>query len=97
MKSDKILNIIREICDIIASTPDHIQNLRKIVKIIANSFDVDVCSIYEFFEEENKLVLIATEGLSKSEADIIKLSPNEGVTGRVFVAEKTKNLIYRIL
>ncbi|MEA2011538.1 MAG: phosphoenolpyruvate--protein phosphotransferase [Verrucomicrobiota bacterium] len=93
MKLDKILDIIREICDIIASTPDHAQSLRKIVKIIANSFDVDVCSIYEFSKEKNKLVLIATEGLSKSETDIITLSPDEGITGRVFSTKTAKNLI----
>ena len=55
--------------------------LQKIVEMIAGHMHSEVCSIYLFDEQEQKLVLKANKGFSPSAVGNIKLNLGEGLTG----------------
>jgi phosphotransferase system enzyme I (PtsP) len=55
--------------------------LQKIVVMVSQHMHSDVCSIYLFDEQEQKLVLKATKGLNTASIGTIKLALGEGLTG----------------
>ncbi|QSH41065.1 phosphoenolpyruvate--protein phosphotransferase [Lentisphaerota bacterium ZTH] len=80
----KLLSLLRNISEVIAGVEDTAQVLSRIVKILARSLEVDVCSVYEYDPEKNQLVLAATQGLNKSSVGKITMAPAEGLTGQCF-------------
>ncbi|MCK4487188.1 MAG: GAF domain-containing protein, partial [Desulfobacterales bacterium] len=87
MKTEKLRNermsVIEDISRITADSRRPEDTLEKIVKLIADKFNTDVCSIYLLDTHENYLVLRATVGLSKESVDKISMSIHEGLTGLV--------------
>jgi phosphotransferase system, enzyme I, PtsP len=55
--------------------------LEKIVRMVADHMDAEVCSIYLYNEAEQKLVLKATVGLEAGSVDKVKLKLGEGLVG----------------
>ena len=55
--------------------------LQRIVEMISQHMHSDVCSIYLFDEQEQRLVLKATKGLAPSSVGTITLGLGEGLTG----------------
>ncbi|MDO8302598.1 MAG: GAF domain-containing protein, partial [Sedimentisphaerales bacterium] len=55
--------------------------LQKIVQMVASHMRADVCSIYLYNEEEEQLVLTATQGLNPDSIGKVKLRLGEGLTG----------------
>ena len=55
--------------------------LQKIVQMVAGHMRADVCSIYLYNEEDEQLVLTATQGLNPDSIGKVKLRLGEGLTG----------------
>ena len=55
--------------------------LQKIVQMVAKHMRADVCSIYLYNEEDQQLVLTATQGLNPDSIGKVKLRLGEGLTG----------------
>ncbi len=87
---DKLLNILKDISEIIAENNDCNQALTEIVNLLAKDLDVNVCSIYVHNKQNNTLVLSASFGLK----DISNISMNvgEGLTGTSFETRKILNI-----
>ena len=86
------LKILRSISEVIA-TNDHIGSvLSEIVEILAGNLHVDVCSIYVYQEDFDKLTLVATSGLNKSSVGNISLKPGVGITGTAFTDGEVINV-----
>ena len=64
--------------------------LDKIVQLIANSMQTEVCSIYLFRDEET-LELCATEGLQSEAVHQTRMRLGEGLVGRVAVTRQVIN------
>jgi phosphotransferase system enzyme I (PtsP) len=87
-----LLSILRQISETIAKTGDHLEALQKIVSILAKSLNVDVCSVYEYDEANDRLVLTATCGLDQNAIMNVSMKPGEGLTGISFKERKILNL-----
>jgi phosphotransferase system enzyme I (PtsP) len=77
----KDISIIEDVGRIISGSSGPEDSLREIVRLIAEKFGVDVCSIYIFDAAENRLSLAATVGLSEAMVGKIYMSLDEGLTG----------------
>jgi len=84
---DKI-TIIEDIGRILTDSSSPEDTLQKIVELVADKFNTDVCSIYLFDAAMDNLVLKATVGLSKESVDKISMSIHEGLTGLVLETMK---------
>jgi phosphotransferase system enzyme I (PtsP) len=78
---------IKLLCDIgelswIFSDSNSIETfLQKIVQMVAAHMNADVCSIYIYNEEDEQLVLTATQGLNPDSIGRVKLRLGEGLVG----------------
>ena len=68
---------------IISGSSDPADTLHDIVRLIADKFGVDVCSIYILEEDKDRLSLAATVGLSEDMVGSIYMGLDEGLTGLV--------------
>jgi phosphotransferase system enzyme I (PtsP) len=75
--------IVGDVGRIISSSSDPEDSLREIVKLIADKFGVDVCSIYILEEDKDRLSLAATFGLNEDMVGKIYMGLDEGLTGLV--------------
>lgn len=82
------ISVFEDICRIITDSMNPQKTLETIVRLVADRFGIDVCSVYLFDEKKNYLVLRATVGLSKKSVGTIRMSIREGLTGMVL--EKMK-------
>ena len=80
--------LLEKILDIIARNEDPSDALGHIVCAIKEAFGVDVCSVYALVPGQSKLMLQATEGLSKSAVGAIVMKETEGLTGLVLETMK---------
>ena len=55
--------------------------LQKVVEMVADRLDADVCSIYLYDDDAGELVLKATQGLNPESVGKIKMKPGEGIVG----------------
>ena len=55
-----------------------------IVTMVREEMHTDVCSLYLYNEERNRLVMVATDGLDKDAISKVEMAPSEGLTGLVF-------------
>jgi len=55
--------------------------LQKIVEVIAEHMNSEVCSIYIYYDDTQELVLKATKGLNKDLIGKVKLQKGQGLTG----------------
>jgi len=63
------------------------------VKMIAGFFSVDICNIYIYDSQSNRLILSAVEGFDKSFIGNVSLSEKEGLVGHVFSQQQAMQLI----
>ena len=80
MKRSKV-RLLEDICGLITESTDPRQTLETIVKLVAERFAIDVCSVYIFDEERNFLILAATVGLNPSAIGSVRMKVGEGLTG----------------
>lgn len=76
-------NIMTEVLQAVTGSEHPDQSLDAIVRLIADRFKVDVCSVYVYEPYENSLVLKATKGLSRASVGTIEMDVHEGLTGLV--------------
>ena len=87
-----LLKILRQISEIIAKTSDYDFTLAQIVTVLAEELHVDVCSVYEYDEKNNELILAATYGLAPESVKKVVMKPGEGLTGTSFKERRILNL-----
>jgi len=76
-------NILEKIIETNSLSENPKQSLDQIVRIIAENFNIDVCSVYLYNPYNNNLVLKSTIGLRKESVGLIEMDVNEGLTGMV--------------
>jgi diguanylate cyclase (GGDEF)-like protein/PAS domain S-box-containing protein len=67
----------------IATSQDHDAVLRSIIEQTTGATNTQVCSLYIWDEDEQRLVLTATNGLAPEAVGAVKLALGEGITGWV--------------
>jgi len=82
MKNDQH-HILEDIIETITASESPEQSLDQIVRMIAERFDIDVCSVYVYNPYSNTLLLKATIGLNIESVGVIEMDVNEGLTGLV--------------
>jgi phosphotransferase system enzyme I (PtsP) len=87
------VSLLEEICGLITESKDPRRTLDMIVELVAERFDIDVCSVYIFDEEGDHLVLASTVGLNRSAIGSVQMRVGEGLTGMVL--EKMGPLLVR--
>jgi phosphotransferase system enzyme I (PtsP) len=80
------LLLLEAIGTLIGESGDLHATLDRIVGLVADRLDMEVCSIYRFAPESNRLILVATHGLDPSSVGTVSMRVDEGLTG--FVIEK---------
>ncbi len=86
-----VLDIIKDIGEIIAENTEQDYVLKQIVHHLAQQIKTDVCTIYVYDEREKILVMAAAYGYPESAIGHITLKPGDGVTGSVFSSGKSIN------
>lgn len=82
MRQDQI-RILENIFQTISDSKDPQMTLDRIVRMVAEQFDTDACSVYVYDPTENRLSLRATVGLRRESVDTITMDVKEGLTGLV--------------
>jgi phosphotransferase system enzyme I (PtsP) len=85
MDRDKI-SILEDVGKLITESARPHRTLEKIVELVADKFNIDVCSVYLLDTDKRFLILQATVGLRKESIGKVRMSVHEGLTG--FVLEK---------
>jgi phosphotransferase system, enzyme I, PtsP len=82
--AEKLLQLLRNISEVIAHADDNAVALSRVVRILAQGLEVDVCSVYEHDMAKDRLVLLATHGLKASAIGKVEMRSGEGLTGKSF-------------
>lgn len=82
--------ILTQLHEVMASRTHAQGKLDRVVDIIADNLDSEVCSIYLL--REQMLELFATHGLNKSAVHVTRLAMGEGLTGTIADNVETLNL-----
>ncbi len=85
------LHLLRKVRDVMRSSEPSQVRLNKLVKVIAEGFDSEVCSIY-FAKPGNLLELSASIGLKKQAVHTTQLAVGEGLVGDIAALAMTLNL-----
>lgn len=80
------LLLVEDIGHAIGQSDDVRSTLDRIVHLVADRLDMEVCSIYGFTRSTDRLVLLATKGLGEGAVGLVSMGTDEGLTG--FVIEK---------
>lgn len=80
------LLLLEAIGTLIGESGDLRATFERIVSLVADRLDMEVCSIYRFVPESNRLIMVATHGLDPSSVGTVSMRVDEGLTG--FVIEK---------
>ncbi|CAN2043921.1 phosphotransferase system, enzyme I, PtsP [Candidatus Magnetomoraceae bacterium gMMP-1] len=80
MERDEI-TILEEIGRIAANSSGPQSTLKQIVRLIADNYETDVCSVYLLESDMKNLVLKATVGLSENSVERVRMRIDEGLTG----------------
>lgn len=83
-------SILTQMHDVMASRMHAQAKLDRVVEIIGESLDTEVCSIYLL--REGMLELFATRGLNKEAVHLTRLGLGEGLTGTIAANIETLNL-----
>ncbi len=87
-----LLKLMRKISEAIADSQDYSLVLGRIVTLLAESLEVDVCSVYEFDSKRQVLVLAATHGLNPDSVGKVTMRPGEGLTGCCYSQRSVVNI-----
>ena len=77
------LVILEDISTLISHSQDLQVTLKSIVAIVAERMETEVCSLYIFDRQKNRLTLCATMGLDPESVGKVSMGINEGLTGLV--------------
>ena len=78
------LSLLDRITRVIGESHDFRETVDNIVSLVKEEMHTDVCSLYLYDEEKNRLFMVATEGLDPSAIGKVEMKPSEGLTGLVF-------------
>jgi phosphotransferase system enzyme I (PtsP) len=78
------ISLLDRITRVIADSHDFRETVNNVVSLVKLEMDTDVCSLYLYDEEKNRLVMVATEGLDPTAIGKVEMKPSEGLTGLVF-------------
>ena len=87
---DNVVEIIKTVTDAIINHDNVSSILNKTVNMICQRLKVDCCSIYTYDRQDDKLILVATEGLERAIGYTMKT--NSGITGHVFTNRRQVNI-----
>ncbi len=82
-KEGHTLTLLEDISTLIAHSQDLRETLERIVQIVAERMGTEVCSLYLFDANTQKLTLWATTGLDRSAVGKVSMQVHEGLTGLV--------------
>src|SRR5262245_62718881 len=80
------LLLLEAIGTLIGESGDLRATLDRIVALVADRLDMEVCSIYRFDAPSKRLFMVATHGLDATSIGTVSMGIDEGLTG--FVLEK---------
>ncbi len=80
------LLLLENIGALIGQSEDISATLARIVSLVADHLDMEVCSLYRFESETSRLTLLATKGLDPASVGTVSMGVDEGLTG--FVIQK---------
>jgi len=80
------LSLVEAIGTAIGQSTDLHSTLARIVDLVAEHLDMEVCSVYSFTASTSRLVLLASKGLQDGSAGLVSMKIDEGLTG--FAIEK---------
>jgi phosphotransferase system, enzyme I, PtsP len=80
------LLLLEAIGTLIGESGDLPATLERIVSLVANRLDMEVCSIYRYEPESSALYMVATHGLDPNSVGAVSMRVDEGLTG--FAIEK---------
>jgi phosphotransferase system, enzyme I, PtsP len=86
------LEIIRSVAQTMQESTSTQPALEAVTKLISEKMGVDVCSIYLFRPESNRLHLVASEGLKRDNGLDVTMAPGEGLTGYAFKEGEIVNI-----
>lgn len=78
------LSLLDRITRVIGESHDFRETVDNVVSLVKEEMETDVCSLYLYDEEKNRLFLVATEGLESKAIGKVEMKPSEGLTGLVF-------------
>ncbi|UCF89311.1 MAG: phosphoenolpyruvate--protein phosphotransferase [bacterium] len=78
------ISLLDRITRVISESHDFRETVDNIVSLVKEEMKTDVCSLYLYNEERNRLYLVATEGLDTTAIGKVEMEPSEGLTGMVF-------------
>lgn len=82
-KSLPHLTILEDISALISHSQDLQETLKSIVAIVAERMETEVCSLYIYDRQKNRLTLCATMGLGQESVGKVSMGISEGLTGLV--------------
>lgn len=82
-KSLPHLTILEDISILISHSQDLQETLKSIVAIVAERMETEVCSLYIYDRQKNRLTLCATMGLGQESVGKVSMGISEGLTGLV--------------
>ena len=81
--SAQSLRILEDVSAITARSEDLQETLQRVVEVVAERTQTDVCSLYILDPRQQRLTLWATTGLERSAVGKVTMSVEEGLTGMV--------------
>ncbi len=75
------IHILEDIFKTITRSDSPEKTIHSLVEMIAKRLRIDVCSVYIYNRQENRLILKATHGLAPESVGEIGMDPGEGLTG----------------
>ena len=76
-------DLVEEFAEIAAAYDPPSRALTEMARLIANHFELDVCSLYVVDSYTQELLLVATMGLNQSSVGRIRMKQSEGLAGLV--------------
>jgi len=75
------LSLVEAIGTVIGQGVDLHSTLSRIVDLVAQHLDMEVCSVYSFTRSTERLVLLANKGLQEGTTGLVSMGVDEGLTG----------------
>ncbi|MDX2167001.1 MAG: phosphoenolpyruvate--protein phosphotransferase [Deltaproteobacteria bacterium] len=80
------LLLLEAIGTLIGESGDLVATLERIVNLVAERLDMEVCSVYRYEAEPKRLQMVVTRGLDQAAVSQVSMGVDEGLTG--YVIEK---------
>ncbi|MBT4263497.1 MAG: phosphoenolpyruvate--protein phosphotransferase [Deltaproteobacteria bacterium] len=81
------IELLHNISNIIINTDSHSNALRKVVSLLSQFLESEVCSIYLLNNTKDGLLLSATKGLHQDAVGKVNMGLTEGLTGQAFSSD----------